>query len=234
MKTKLMLGAVLLLSAGGFMIAPSVSADTETDKYADYIIENQFRGWQDTDKVLEVDGGYLKGTMYLGKPEVVNGAYDLSKLTVMDSNTSDKAVSVSEAKKDAKVRFLKDYEDSKNPIRPLLEMNARGAVPPGTYKGMAQNATYHSAPFTASGWRFAESIYYNSYHKGGSLIWASSPDTGYVGSDSLAWHVYQTGVGSGAVVNPTAKAVNVGAAGFMTYYTYSPISGTQYFVAGTN
>lgn len=232
MKNKLMLGTAVLLSVGICKGMTTVSADVKTDNYVDYIVEQQFEGWQDTDKVLEVDGGYLKGRMHLGKPDVVNGEYDLSKLQVIDSNNSDKAITVAEAKKVAKIQFLKDYEDSQNPIRPLLDISLRGASPSGTYKGMGPNDTYHSAAFTASGWRFAEAMYYNSYHKGGSLIWSSSPDTGYVGSDTLAWQVYNTGIGSGTVVNSSAKAVNVGADGFMTYYTYSPISGTRFFVSG--
>lgn len=232
MRNKVILGTAVLLAVGFCKGVTTVSADVKTDDYADYIVEQQFEGWQDTDKVLEVDGGYLKGRMYLGKPDVVNGEYDLSKLQVIDSNNSDKAITVSEAKKDAKVQFLKDYEESQNPIRPLLDMSTRGAAPSGNYKGMGPNDTYHSAAFTASGWRFAEAIYYNSYRSGGPLIWASSPDTGYVGSESVAWNVYNTGSGAGTVVNSSAKAVNVGGDGFMTYYTYSPISGTQYFVAG--
>lgn len=216
-KTKC-LGLFLMLGMISLPIIDVQAAQYHEPINTEEMINDSFAGLDDTDLVLEMpEGGFLYGeaTEYLtDAPNVVIANYN--------SETDPNSITVAEAKTILKEDAAKDEQV----IIPY------GATSPTAdrLRQLPYGSRYVSSIFTGNGWRFADVQWKAGPNSGGEYLkWSSLVDGGRVGSYGEAYATY-TGSLQGTAINVNTWVWNTEYGQGQIYYTFNPISGTQYVV----
>lgn len=211
---------------GMLALTSSVNAETIDDhKPAEIDIDKMndeiFSDLKDTDLVLEMpEGGFLYGQATEYSADNMNKV-----IAKYDSETDPNSVTVAEAKEILKKDYLSAREDDTN-IVPY------GAAPPASnrVRELEYGKKYYSAYFTGKGWRFSDVQWKAAPGTGDYLEWSSLVDSGRVGSYGEAYATYKDGLLLGTVINEGTYVWNSEGGQGQVYFTFNPISGTQYYV----
>lgn len=245
--------SILLISLLAFIenreqVFASASSDTFSDVEMEVStkegiennIEMMFSELNDSDMVLALpNGGFLHG-----ESELLDENQNI--LTVYNSETDPNSITVSLAKELMVEQALEENSQKKNYLD-LINPTIQGTAPPSTtsYLVLGVNETYNSSTFSGSGWRFAGYWFYNhykasngNYYAQGPLKWKTFVDSGAVGDAEDVNNIYANHWASAGIAiypNQNWKLVSSGNPGNpkLTYFTYSPISGTTYSVMGS-
>lgn len=210
-----------LLSLLGMIALPIT--DVQAAQYHEPIsvgemVNDSFEGLDETDLVLEMpEGGFLYG-------EAIEYSTDDPNTVIANYNseTDPNSVTVAEAK-----AILKEDAAIKE-----HEVEVYGATPPTAdrLRQLPYGSRYVSTIFTGNGWRFADVQWKAGPNSGGEYLrWSSLVDGGRVGSYGEAYATY-TGSLQGTAINVNSWVWNTEYGQGQIYYTFNPISGTQYVV----
>jgi len=170
-------------------------------------------GLDDSDSIVVLnDGSVIHGEV------IISTVDNPDNKMLIDSDSDPLAVTVSEYKEDSSNIESKDLPVSK----------LRAASPPAYSVELKNRASYTSAYFSASGWRFAERYYYPQSGTGAYLRWETFNDSGRVGGINDTRLTYDYGILTGTPIYPGGYRY---VEGFMTYYTYNPARYTYFKVS---
>ena len=207
MKSKTLLALALVFSLG-FCVSPVYAAQENPDISSEY-----FYDLKEEDKVLELpDGGFLYGSATVTDNE------DSTITETYNSLTDENSITVKEA------RVLLNEETS--------NYLSRGAnVPDVASKTITlkSGTHYQSSAFSGSGWRFGGYFFKAAPGTGTYLKWISYNDGGRVGNYTEATGTKNGTIQGTAIEKNKSQYVSRGGSA-MIYYTYSPASGTYYYV----
>ena len=207
-------GVLSLVSLGILSIGSTVDANVFLNT-TPVKAEKPFSELNDNDAITVLpNGAFLHGEATL----INNETQEV--LAHYNSNIDANSITVKEAR---------EHLDNPGP-RTFSTYNNVGplAANPSTQTwSLATGASYSSAPFSASGWRFAGYLFENANNSSGYLYWASYGDDGIVGTRQNALDTKSSGYFIGDLVSDGTSIYRTGKA---TYYTYSPNNGTYYYV----
>lgn len=195
-------------------------------------VEERFSKYNDTDRLLPVDGGYLDGTMT--EKVMLNGKTVPGTEKKIDSQEDiSKTKTVAEIKK-LEISYAEKGESSgvskNNSISPRF-LN----VPTKTYF-LDPGKTYTSGGFNGGFLEFAGFWFVNNSGIN-SQGWRVFGDSGLIGDVNDAWTTYNTaGVTTlGYLLNPSSAYFEIHATDggkSLTFYTFHPAAGSGYSVMG--
>lgn len=224
----LMLGGLIGTSAIG---AQSISASGQHGE-VNYLSNQErvasiralFSDSKPTDKVLQVDGGYLQGTM-----ETVDDSGNIIKY---NSETDSNSITVAEAMK-IEIDMATSPETRLHEI--LSDKNLRFPNPPTKPKSLGRGETYKSGIFNGgAGWEFAGFKFMNQ-SGADTLTWWSYGDVGRAGDMRDAKNQFNNPYGTyGIQLNPGVPTRVYPTDGdfYTTYYSWQPAYGSYYQVQG--
>lgn len=185
-----------------------------------------FAGLDDNASILILpDGSYIHGhatVADIGAPDKVFVTYD--------SETDSHATTVGAIKagtNDADSQYYVLHQLNNGVSTGGITILA--ATPPAASKVTTLDAgdVVRSNAFSASGWRFGETLYKSKDNTGPYLKWHSMLDSGVVGSCQQALNTNATGTVYGTSIAKNSYAY---VSGTNVYYTYNPVNGSYYIV----
>lgn len=210
MKKNAVLSFILACSLGfsTFSVFANEEKLVQADNSLDY-----FYDLNENDKILELpDGGFLYGSAIITDNE------DSTITEAYDSLTDENSITVKEARE-----ILKEQSN---------QIQVRGSnIPDVASKTITldSNAEYKSSEFSGSGWRFGGYFFKAKSGTGTYLRWTSYKDGGMVGNYSEAIGTKNGTIQGTAIEKNQTQYISRGGSA-MIYYTYSPVSGTHYYV----
>ena len=177
-------------------------------------------------------GGYLMGE---GEFTIVDSNGE--ETTIDPKNTSYKVTTTGQALKDLQKQSINNSEkNSKVTSRIMLpNNNTSSRTKIATSKITLKNNQGYSESLIGNGWRFASHIFSPSSGTGGYLKWTSIGDSGRVMDlDDNSHFEFQHWV-MGTVLNNGVPRMFQGKIDYWaTYYSYSPLPGSYYYVINQN